>query len=111
MCGLYWVSYIQRFLFVVHLDSVGCEVLEIDACAAEGYSPAVSMPDGRTQRDVVFRDARRLFPTVFDSDHKTTECERTRNARLIAMFGCALLFPTCRRSGKVLPPCRSLCTG
>ena len=88
--------------------SVGCALQRNDRCAMEGHSPAVeSIANNRllkTRRE-------KMFPLVFSPEYNRTRCERTKDVHLVAKFACAWMVPVCRRSGTVLPPCRSLCLG
>ncbi|KAI0234406.1 hypothetical protein LSAT2_015304 [Lamellibrachia satsuma] len=89
------------------IESSGCEILKIDACASVGYSPVVRMPNRfqhQTQGDA-YVAARANFLL---GDSRLVNCHWDRD--LVARFACTYYIPPCSGNGTVLPPCRSLCT-
>ena len=76
-----------------------------------GYTPAVRMPNQRTQH-ATYIDARQAFRIGVhpDQDSRLNNCNNW-DRDLVDRFACAYYFPPCSENGTVLPPCRSLCTG
>ena len=96
------------------LESRGCEVLRVDACATIGHSFAVHMPNQRQQysQSAAYREAMRtnkLFGVDPEKGSSIANC--TWNWDVVMKFTCTFYFPPCSGKGTGLPPCRSLCEG
>ena len=95
------------------LESRGCDVLRIDACATIGHSFAVHMPNqlhDYSQSTAHRRAIRtKLFGVDTEKDSSLANC--TWNRDLVMKFACTYYFPPCSGKGTGLPPCRALCEG
>ena len=96
------------------LESRGCEVLRVDACATIGHSFAVHMPNVwqiRSQSAALQHAKRnsKLFGVDPEKDSSLANC--TWNRDVVMKFLCTLYLSPCSGKGTGLPPCLAFCEG